>query len=77
VGSETPPAQPRAEPRGVNSIATEYETRTREYERVLRETLDREEGGVQGLRDERKGGERSGEDTVESLGSRMERGSRW
>ena len=77
VGGATPSAQPREEPEGGYTEYLSNYDQLRRDEQPLRSTISAEEGGVPSVRDEREGGERSGEDTVESLGSRMERGTGW
>ena len=77
VGSATPSAQPREELASFESISDEWLGIQREINRSLREALDREEGGVPSVRDEREGGERSPENSIESYMRSLERGTGW
>ena len=77
VGGATPSAQPREELTSLESIAAEYTALSREYDRLLRQTISPEAGGVPSVRDEREGSERSPEDTVESHLRGLERGTGW
>jgi hypothetical protein len=77
VGRETPQAQPREEPEGLIQNGDRVSVSIRSDGRVLCSTIDTEESGVQGVRDEREGSERSAEDTWESDRRRLERGEGW
>ena len=77
MGGATPSAQPREEPTRGQSIADEWLGIQREINRSLREALDREEGGVPSVRDEREGSERSPENSIESYMRSLERGTGW
>jgi len=63
VGSTATSPQSREELTSHQSVSDEYARLATEYYRLLRSAPDREEGRVQGVRGEREGGERSGEDT--------------
>tara|TARA_R110000796_G_scaffold34290_3_gene88710 strand:+ start:107 stop:796 length:690 start_codon:yes stop_codon:yes gene_type:complete len=75
MGRETPQAQPREEPEGVVLRGAEADAYIRSYDQLLRSTLDPEESGVQGVRDEREGGERSRENTQQYYRRSLERGT--